>query len=75
MSLVDTRDAALKASGQVDIDTDHMVKDDRTRELKHVLAVLNELCPEQLGAENEYDIVETFTRNPLFETQLDVNSE
>nr|GEW14086.1 glycine--tRNA ligase, mitochondrial 1-like [Tanacetum cinerariifolium] len=75
MTQVVTRDAALKASGQVDIDTDHMVKDDKTRELKHILAVLNELCPEQLGAKNEYDIVETITRNPLFETQLDVNSE
>ena len=65
----------LKASGQVDKDTDHMVKDDKTRELKHILAVLNDLCPEQLGAKNEYDIVETITRNPLFETQLDANSE
>ena len=70
-----TRDSILKASGQVDIDTDHMVKDDKTRELKHILAVLNDLCPEQLGAKNEYDIVETITRNPLFETQLDANSE
>ena len=52
-----------------------MVKDDKTRELKHILAVLNDLCPEQLGAKNEYDIVETITRNPLFETQLDANSE
>ena len=70
-----TQDSVLKASGQVDIDTDHMVKDDKTRELKHILAVLNDLCPEQLGAKNEYDIVETITRNPLFETQLDVDSE
>lgn len=68
-------DSVLKASGQVDINTDHMVKDDKTRELKHILAVLNDLCPEQLGAKNEYDIVETITRNPLFETQLDANSE
>ncbi|PWA60411.1 glycyl-tRNA synthetase / glycine--tRNA ligase [Artemisia annua] len=70
-----TRDSILKASGQVYIDTDHMVKDDKTRELKHILAVLNDLFPEQLGAKNEYDIVETITRNPLFETQLDVDSE
>ncbi|PWA93885.1 glycyl-tRNA synthetase / glycine--tRNA ligase [Artemisia annua] len=72
---VGTRFSVLKASGQVDIDTDHMVKDDKTRELKHILAVLNDLCPEQLGAKNEYDIVETITRNPLFETQLDANSQ
>ena len=68
-------DSVLKASSQVDIDTDHMVKDDKTRELKHILTVLNDLFPEKLGAKNEYDIVETITRNPLFETQLDANSE